>query len=133
MFENILPEVVQRSLAHVLHDASLEVLHGEAQHKRGQKSEHDELQSPQGRGQRDEAARSGHDVLVNSVAEQVGSDDLERTYQDGQHKRQDDAPTVRPQIGQQSPCQPRIVGLAQCFFFAKIAHSRSNSSSSNCF
>ena len=82
---------------------------------------------------RDGMRRAGHDEVIHRNVEKVRPEDVHgrdpKRHGYGDH----DPPPVRPQILHQPPRELRVVELSEFFFFAEIAHSRSSSSSSNCF
>ena len=110
--EDFLAQIVERLLADVLHDADLQVLHGEAQKQRGEKSERNQADAAQGVRCGKRMVRARDDVFVDAEAEQVRPDDFERTDQQRQYHREDDAPLIRPQIRHQPPQQLRVVGFS---------------------
>src|SRR5258708_2655540 len=76
---------------------------------------------------------SGRKIMVNRPAKDYRWAQLQRSDDGHQGQRQDDAPFVWPHVLQQAAHQARVVGFAECFFFVRVAHARSSSSSSNCF
>src|SRR6266567_330325 len=130
--EDFAAHVVHGLLADALHDANLDVLGEEVERQNGKK-EHSEPADARPRGCfRDHALQCRSKVAINSFAKDQRGGKLERR-DDGHHdEREDHAPFVRLHVLQKPAHQARIVRFAEGFFFVKVAHARSSSSSSNC-
>ena len=78
-------------------------------------------------------SRPGDVMLSTAYPKSQEARRLERSPTSNEGHRQHNAPLVRPQIVQQPPQQLRVVGFSELLLLRNVAHSRSSSSSSNCF
>ena len=81
------------------------------------------------------------DVLVDGDLDEIRRRQLGHRVADERQERTGDVPLVRTQVRQQAAHQPRVVGLAEDFFFVERhgcrgtgpAYEAASSSSSSCF
>jgi hypothetical protein len=74
---------------------------------------------------------AGGDVAIDHDQGEVRRRELERRMREDGRCRERDLPAVRPQVREQAPHQPRVVGLAEDLLFV-AGHHDAASSSSNC-
>jgi hypothetical protein len=131
--ENSGAHVVHGLLADALHDANLDVLGEEVEDQNQQVDDTNDSDTAPCSAFRQTATEGGRKVVINSPAEDYRRTQFQRSDDGHQGQREHNAPFVWPHVLHQAAHEARVVGFAECFFFVRIAHARSSSSSSNCF